>query len=244
MQALVADLTVFSLSSLLQAAESDQATGAFRFEPEGTLVLRDGKLVHATYRAMQGIDAALTLLLTTSTRMVFEPLDVDEAAPLIEMMALVIDGSRLSDDWVALAPQVLALREGSTLDDLHETPQRVVRLLDGSRIVHEAIELAGVDVITVIDDLIDLREAGSLVEVAPPRPERVPQPGAPLPASTPAAASEDRFDDLVDASRVALRAKAYERAIEFLEQASAVRPENRTVLQNIRRIQQMTADNS
>lgn len=243
MQALTADLNVFTLASMLQAAESDQATGAFQLRPEGSLVLHRGAVVDAVYGRLTGIEAALTLLMVRSTEAVFEPFEVAAKPTLIDTMALIIDGARLNDDWGTLAPQVLQLRDGVDIERFSSPVQRALKALNGNRVVNEALDLYAIDVIQVIDDLLDLRESGDLVEAAPPRPEAVKLGTAtPAPArqrASVAAPAETDFFKLVDDSRSALRNKDYATALGLLEQAQSLRPDDRTVDQNIRRIRQL-----
>lgn len=246
MQVLTADLNVFTLASMLQAAESDRVTGGFRFQPEGDLVLHEGAVVDAVYGRLRGIDAALTLLMVKSEALVFEPFEVEARPPLMDTMALIIDGARLNDDWATLAPQVLTVREGLDTSEMPVPVRRALSALNGTRIVNEALDLYGIDLIEVIDDLLDLRENGDLIEAAPPRPERI-KLGTATPApvrqrttvAPGAAAPAEDFFDLIDQSRTALRAKDYGRALDLLERAHAQRPDDRTVEQNIRRIRQL-----
>lgn len=248
MQALSVDLQVFTLASMLQAAESDRVTGGFRFQPEGEMVLYEGAVVDAVYGRLSGLDAALTLLMVKSTALVFEAFEVEPRPALMDTMAMIIDGARLNDDWATLAPQVLSLREGVDTSDLPTPVRRALKALNGSRIVNEALDLYGIDIIEVIDDLLDLRENGDLIEVAAPRPERIklgtatPAPVRKRSAAAPAAPqtpSGEDFYDLLDDSRTALRSKDYGRALSLLERAQALQPNDRTVEQNIRRIRQL-----
>lgn len=247
MQVLSADLRHLTLGSLLQLVESDQLSGSIRFEPEGSLVLRDGGVTDAVYGRLKGIDAALTLLMVRSHSAVVEVFETEARPAIVDTMALIIDGARLSDDWGNLAPQVLGVRDGFDASSLPGEVQAVVAQIDGKAIVNEAVKRAGVDIILVVDDLLALKEDGHLREVAPPRPERVetlsatPPPAPRQAMQAPRAAAEPELDfyDLLDLSRRALRSKDYGEALALLERAQALRPGDRMVLQNIRRIQQL-----
>jgi len=249
MQLLSADLRHITLGSLLQVAESDRLDGSFRFDPEGSLVLHKGGVTDAVHGRLKGIDAALTLLMVRSRSAVFEMFDTDDRPPIADTMALIIDGARLNDDWANLAPQVLGIRDGLDRSRLSRELASVVDHLDGTAIVNEAVKQAGVDIILVIDDLLALKEDGHLREVAPPRPERVETRSAtPAPVArqvaVPAAAPSTPepkvgFYDLLDLSRRSLRSKDYGEALALLERAQAIRPDDRTVVQNIRRIQEL-----
>ncbi len=251
MQLLSADLQYITLGSLLQVAESDQLNGSFRFEPEGSLVLRNGGVIDAVHGRLKGIDAALTLLMIRSRSAVFEMFDTDDKAPIADTMALIIDGARLNDDWGNLAPQVLGVRDGLDRASLSKELRAVVDHLDGSSIVNEAVKRAGVDIILVIDDLLALKEDGHVREVAPPRPDRVethtatPAPvtrqvAVPAKPQAPSAPEPELgFYDLLDLSRRSLRSKDYGEALALLKRAQAIRPDDRMVVQNIRRIQEL-----
>lgn len=238
---LQAELGSLSLGSLLQLVESDGLSGAFRVEPEGSLVFRRGRLTGAVHGRLDGVDAALTLLMVKSTRVEFEMFEVDEAHPIADLMALIIDGARLNDDWGNLASRVLKARGGLDFQLLTRDVRAVVSLLDGQRVVDEAIYAADVDPIVVIDALLDMLRNGDLKEVAPPNPDRLrrqPATLTPPPAPLSSRGPEDFFE-VVDASRVALRSKDYASAVRLLTIAHKLRPNDRAVAQNLRRIGQL-----
>src|SRR5690606_9948163 len=63
----------------------------------------------------------------------------------------------------------------------------------------------------------------------------------PGPRRPPTADRDEDFYDLLDASRRALRQREYALALTLIERAAALRPDDRTVAQNLRRLRQLTS---
>jgi len=244
-----ANLDRISLISLLQLAESEKLTGSFRVEPEGSILVHSGWVVGGVHGRLTGLDAVLTLLMVRSSRTSFEQHEVEALSPLIETMPLVLDGARLNDDWGNLSSRVLKPRASCPIAAQPDRVQQVLAALDGHRIVEEALTTSNIDIILVIDDLLDLWEGGQLEEVAEPQPKRVLQKTAtrtPAPQRRTQHRAPDQpadFYELLDASRAALRSKNYAETQRLLLAAAALRPDDRNVKQNLRRLDQIIKSN-
>lgn len=234
MPALTADLTVVRLASVLQLLESEQLTARVEIAPTGWIAMTRGQVTAAAWNRLTGVDAVLTLLTLPHGACEVRPVDAPPAPAIADLMALMIDGARRYDDWAQLAPRVLA-PQGSLPADLPDRVRGVLAAMDGSRIVDEAVRAASAEVVEVLDDLLDLLTRGMLVEAGPPRPDRLVR-MEPGPTEAPPQASD--FYALVDASRAAVRSKDYAEAGRLLTEAAAQRPDDRTIAQNLRRIQQ------
>jgi len=247
------DLGAIDVASVLQLAESEGLSGALHIADLGTLELYNGEVVDASCRAMSGLDAALALLMEASGTGRLEQRDSEPRPVLMPAMALFIEGARLTDDWKQLAPRRLAA--DVDVDELHDRLSPLLPLLDGEHTVDEAVRAAGAERVEVLDALLDGVQAGILFDLAEPAPDRVqpvraerpvnlafassaaPQPTIPVAPQD----SDEDFFDLLDASRRALRQREYDDALGLIERAHALRPDDRTVAQNLRRLRQLTS---
>ena len=211
--------------ALLQIMDSESLTGELTIDPAGArLDVSGGSVVAAACDGLTGTPAVIaTFLIDHGT---FELVEVDVAGqPLAPTMSLVMEGLRVLDEWTRLQPMVLTVGEGSWAASERLRP--ALLLLDGERPLAEAIVLARVHPITVVDEILKALEAGRLVAAAPPKPER-------------AAIAHKLLDvdvmDLVLDARKALKQRRFEEAESMLRRALAVDPEHRIARQNLRRV--------
>jgi len=221
------DLQHIRLSSLLQLVELEHLEGRLHLMPGGELTVHDGQLVSAQYLKYTGVDALLVMLTLTEGRFAFSVQSVEAGQPLCSLMSLLMGSARLEDEWERLAPMILAPVEQVT--ESLPSLEPIGTLLDGQRTLAEA--MVGHHPYTLLDAVIDALEAGQLSEVAPPNPER-----AALAMKPP---SPEEFYPLIDQARQQRKAGNLNGAEESLRRALMLRPEDRVLKQNLRRLRQL-----
>lgn len=234
-----ADGRLVRLSTLMQVADLEALNGRLTGSGGAEIDFSRGEVVAARLGALRGVPAVYECFLLPQETLVLEARDAAPAAPIAPLLTLIIEGSRLVDEWARLTELPLAVRT-EVPADLDPEVGRVARRLDGRRRLETLVDLYGVARSRLVDPLLTLIERGVLVwEARAPETPVVAQ-VAPAPAPAPApAASPDGFDDLMGRARGAVRAGRYDLARPLLEQALALRPQDATVRQNLRRLDQL-----
>lgn len=212
-------------ASVLQLVELDRLTGRLQLSG-GQIFARQGQLVAATAGALEGIDALMSLLDLRDGAFVFEAEEVAEAEPLCSLVGLIMGWSQLSDEWTRLAPCVLRRSEAPWQGDA--LAEAVVARLDGQLTLAEAV-LGVAHPYQVIDALMAAQDAGALVTAAPPAPERA--------AAAMQPPQPEDFYPLLDEARALRKAGDLAGAEQRLRRALMLRPGDRRLQQNIRRLQ-------
>ncbi len=239
-EVLRADLGRIRLASLVQLAEGELFTGLLEL-PGAELTFRDGEPVDARCGALRGIDALRQMFLLARGAAVLTPREVAEARPMGNVLALVMEGCRIADEWDRVGPMVLA---PTSTEPLAGLPAEVVRGLDGRRSLARVLGDLGVPAIGALDPVLRLLDAGALREVAPPRPDDVRTPTSPSEPTPPAPpprtadprvrAAPDYWARLEDGRRL-LRAGDLAGAEAAFRDALEARPGDRIATQNLRR---------
>ncbi|MEL6343706.1 MAG: DUF4388 domain-containing protein [Myxococcota bacterium] len=225
------ELGAIRIASLLQFAEMDRLTGRLSVGEDGVVHLYDGHPVAASHGALSGVDALLAMLpLESGAFLLNDDAPVESGEPLCALMALIMGGARLQDEWSRTAPMVLGgnPERGWSPSDPFEAA--IVERLDGERTLAEAV--AGVaHPFVVLDGLLDAMERQDLIAVAPPNPERA--------AAALKPPSADEFYPLIDEARQRRKVGDLGGAESALRRALMIRPDDRTLQQNLRRIRQL-----
>lgn len=221
---------VFTLSSILQLIQAESATGVLSLDDVGTIGFRLGTAVQASVGDVEGTDGLLECFLTPGSSFSFEVQRKMEGSPLGDLVGLIMEGCRLSDEWERLVYMI-----GMCPADL--TPQsgdlaQLVTCFDGRTTVEDAIKAAGLSRVAMIDPLLELIDEGQFFEVTTPPP--------PVRERTPEVVD---YYTALDRGRVAMRAGDFDAAQVAFEQALNARDGDRIALQNLRRLNQIRTGN-
>lgn len=224
------------LASILQLVEAEGLDGWLVLEPGGRLGFSSGAVCAAECGDLTGRDAVRGLFLTEGGRFAFHDTEPPHGAPLGSLIALIMDGLRLSDEWNRLAPLCLRPAPGA---ELNGPLQDLAGALDGARTLFEALERAQVAVPLVVDGLLEALERGHLDEAAPADPDRVAELRSkrePEPEPEPEPDPLEGLDafELLDLGRSRIKARDFDGAVAAFERAHDLRPEDRIVRQNLK----------
>ena len=217
-------LTEMSVVDLLQTIDVSRKSGVLNLTSsdgeQGLISFDSGAVIHAAVDDLRGEDAVYRLLLMRdgSFDLEFRPVSLVERTVHRTTQAMLMEGMRRLDEWSRLSellPPFSTVLEvdGEVLRErLHDTPDdhnTMVRLIDGSNPISDALRAHGGDYVDALRKLVDLyfegiiREVGEVkgsipvlaearmpVSTAPPREpvDTIPGPGpGPQPSLTPIA---------------------------------------------------------
>jgi hypothetical protein len=232
-------LDAVTLASVLQLVESEAldaevavATGALRF--------RDGQLVEASFLGLEGDAAVVEAAVRARGRFAVLPVSPSglPSTPLSPSGALIIESFRIADEMVRFGGQVVD--EGLTIGPVTG---------DGRRTLSQLIAAQEAHAVRVVPAALELdaagRRLGAPSELDPLAPLRV--------SDTPAAPGSDSrithepdapqrsFDELCFAARRKVRERRFDEARDLLHEAGRLRPEDRMVRQNLKRLEDLEA---
>lgn len=257
-EALRGDLSYVRLSSLLQLAEAEGATGALSFPGTGEIRLSRGDIIEAVAGPLSGYPAVRTLFFVPSGPF---RLDVSEVAPdpdaprlppLVPVTRAVLDGVRLLDEWARIGGMILSAT--GPLPTLASPAAELMAMLDGARPLQALVLEARVSPALIVDPVLDLLEEAHLDEVAEAAPhvpwpgisalQSAGQPAIPANPTIPAqtiltGAGAPDYDQLLEDGRRLLREADFEAAESAFMAALAARPDDRIAAQNLRRARQL-----
>jgi tetratricopeptide (TPR) repeat protein len=222
------------VASLLQLAENEMLTGRLTIDGVGDITALQGRVVGATHRDLTGTIALYELFLYQEGdfRFSLDPSVRGEA--LGPLLALILEGCRLADEWERLAP--LYLKPTRPLPTPEPGPAaKVLSRLDGRRSVADAA--AGLPRVRVVDPLLQLCETGLLVETDPPQGgQKTGRAPTPAPAQPRGADLPTDYFAAMDLGRKHLREGQYAEAKSAFEAALKARPNDRVAAQNLKRV--------
>jgi len=224
------DLRDISLSSLLQLAQYEGASGWLRVARRGEIALRRGHVLDARCGALGGIEALRELLFHRGGRFSLLRGEPDCPPAVDNVTFAVMDAYRLRDEWTRLADVVLAPASALPWRPTGGLLDSVVVHFDGQRSVADALAAAPDApscTTLLLDALLDALRLGLLRRVTAPV----------QPASEP----ELDFYELIDRARALMRGANDEAAERLLRRALALRPDDRVAQQNLRALSQRRA---
>lgn len=235
-----------TLGSVLMLLESEGLTGVLSHGERVSVTVNSGQIVGASCGPISGLGALRTLFFLTDLPMSFEPRAVDAKDPIVAVVRAIIDCARLQDDWARIAP--LVLKPTIDIATAPGTIQTLLRRLDGARPVQRATVELGLSPALVVDPLLDLLDAGKLVESGPAAP-LAPWPGlsalrgaqsAVAAGSTGARdAVDDEYERCLEEGRRRLREGDLDLAETAFLMALDLHPDDRIASQNLRRVRQL-----
>jgi CheY-like chemotaxis protein len=190
---------------LLQSFEASGKSGTVAFvsaTERAALWFRDGRVVDAELGSLRGEEAVYRLLVWTEATFAVElgPVEREDVVE-VQISALIMDGLRRADEWGRLVEQLPPLATVLEVDQEHLRDRAsgvpgeldgLLRLLDGSRTLAQAVDASPFDDLSTLATLSKLYFEGLLVEprrhVAPAAPREEPKPPpsvAPPPAAAP-----------------------------------------------------------
>ncbi|MCB9681759.1 MAG: DUF4388 domain-containing protein [Alphaproteobacteria bacterium] len=245
-----------TLAGLMQLVDMEGVTGWVDVGGHGGVATSDGLVVDAWYQGWHGTDALFELFLACGAMpCVVRETEVSDRSPLGPTSSLVLEACRRADEWGRIAGMRLAVVAKPDAPEPAERARAVMRHLDGTRPLFEAVERAGVPRHAAAHLLVPLIQAGVLVPQGPlatvpplpsaPKvvvPEPRPQGGqAVVDAAPPVAAGSD-FYDWLEQGRMAMRAGDLEGAHACFTEALGMRPGDGVAAQNLRRVERILAE--
>ncbi|MCB9766325.1 MAG: DUF4388 domain-containing protein [Alphaproteobacteria bacterium] len=223
-----ASLADVGLESVLQLAETEGFTCMVSVSEERWVAVREGRMAGARSGPYEGLTALVELLSLRDGEVSILLGEPESDQPGVPMDHAVMGALRLYDEWVRLAPMVLAPQPDTPGD---ERLDPVLRWMDGERTVAEAVMLGGRVAGDIVEPLLEAMRGGWLRPVAPDAPERAE-------AAVRPPDPEDYFS-LIDEGRQALRARDFGQAELAFRRALLARPGDSMARQNLRRVLQL-----
>lgn len=209
-----------SLTSLLQLIEAEGFTGRLDLGVSGSISFVQGAAVAATCGPYEGKGALLELFVVDPTAFVFSNSSVAVAPSLGALVALIMAGCRLSDEWTRLRGRgVRAVTPALPAD--HPALAPLWPHFDGRRSLADCVRRANVARTSIIDALLAALEAGH-IELGNP---------------TMVVSGTADFDDALTRGREAIKEGRLDEATQWFEEALALRPDDRVAAQNLRRVE-------
>lgn len=242
-----ADGRLVRVSTLLQVADLEALTGRIRSGANVEIAFHRGDVVRARAGALSGLAAVYESFVLPHEQIVMERADVEAGAPLGPLIAMIVEGSRLFDEWERLSGMTFTLA-GTLPAGTRPEVQRVATRSEGRRTLAALVDIYGFTRCPLVDPLLGLIESGVLVastgsasgaHTAPAESgsvQRVMEGSARQPRA------EDDFDTLMGNARAQVRAGRYDLARQQFEAALRLRPQDPTVRQNLRRLDQLQGD--
>lgn len=245
-----------SIASIIQLIEVEGCVGRLNL-CKGSLTFSNGQLVGATFLTLQGLDAALEAMLRARGTFSLTSSQPVSGEAITDGMTLVMEYCRLQDELLRLGSARMEVRNDAPLRGVSEA---LIPHLRAGLTLAEALRRAGEPVVPVLDPIadaitagairlagtvsIDVMEAlalGSEAEEQPAKTAEKPGIGTVPRRSPPKPPPELSFDDLVMEARRLVRRRDIDEAQRLLQEALAMRPDDRIVAQNLNRIQQLRA---
>ena len=213
MHALAGELGRINLSSVLQLIRSDALDGRLVLDA-GWIGLVGGQPVAASCGELDGELALLELFVQPSERFHLDATQSHQGEPLGDLIALLMDGCRLNDEWERTRDQGVAFGEGVELPEWLQAAEEDLRAGYALEVCARRSGVAGVEIVESVLELVELGDA-RLVEASEP----------PL---------ELDYYGALELGREHYRAKEWELARRAFQRALECRPEDRIATQNLR----------
>ncbi len=231
------------ITLVLQLAQAQRFTGRLSVEGSlpfvGTVDLYEGHPTAASCGPAEGAVGVLELFLIPTSRATLSVHPVREAPPLREMLALILEGCRLRDEWIGLRARALEH------DPAHPLPEgradgpglrALLAALDGSQTLAEAIREAGLVRAEVIDPVRALLAEGILSARDPTGSAPASAAGDPVVRGAP---SDLRFFEALELGRRHHAHGAIAEAAEAFRAAVRLEPAHPIAEQNLRRLHEI-----
>ena len=206
------------LTGVLTVEMDDQVLSEVRFSA--------GRPVWARCGGVDGQAAMLDTFTVDGSLVRFEARDAVPGDPLGDVLGLVMEGCRVSDDWRRIETMRVGVN-GTPMPTLLGPVAKVVERLNGIATVGEAVRSAGVGRAEVVDALLDLLTAGSIELVE-------------LPADSPALIAD--YYEAMEVGRSYLRQGHHDAAEAAFDRALVLQPGDRLAAQNLKRVRVLRDD--
>lgn len=149
------DLSWVHIGGVLQVLEAQKLTGWLSV-PNGEVVMVGGRFAGARYDGLSGVDAMVRVLTVERGSFAFH-CGAPEYERTQELSSMLMRCGQALDDWWRLSGKVVEIPPSAATTEL-------LRLLDGSRTLAEAVMDSGESFVTAVEVVADLADAG-LAEV-------------------------------------------------------------------------------
>jgi tetratricopeptide (TPR) repeat protein len=213
MHALAGELGAVTLASVLQLVRADRLAGRLVLR-RGWIGMREGLPVQAACGDLDGELALMELFVDASGPFHLDTDSPGSGAPLGDLIGLVMDGCRLSDEWERCRTQGVSVAPDVELPEHLESVRSDLVAGFALQVVARRNRVSGVELVETVLELVELEEATLVAASDPPL--------------------ELDYYQALELGRAAYRAKEWPRAIQAFERALACRPDDRVAKQNLR----------
>ena len=238
-EAVWGDLSYLRIATLIQCAESETWTGVLQAPQDASLTFYQGSVVDARFGYLKGRMAAKEIFFLEEGIFSLSIQPVKQTRELIPMVPLIMEGSRLVDEWKRVAASYLSSEPGSELPPSSGDFGRVLSRLDGKMRLRTAVASVGCPRAMVVDPIHSLLEQGFLVEVGPPQMTEDPLSPNRHERAGPTPQLLELVAELLAEGRVFFRKGCYDEAEACFREALDLLPEDRIARQNLQRLQQI-----
>jgi len=241
---LAGELADMSLPAILHLLEIESFTGWLLIDDEFRIDLRRGHVTGASAGPKEGVEALKEVLVAGGAR--FEVLrgTPRQERALERVSSTLIDSFRILDEWARIEGLVLRLVGDQRWRPTGREIDVVMAEIDGKSALRDLVAPTGVSLCTVVDEILEAKRLGLVVEAAPVPSEEAAdgaKRGHDLQESAPTTddfAGLDLFD-LRDRARAATKSGDYELAEAALQAALRLSPGDRIASQNLRRVREL-----
>jgi len=236
-----------SLPMLMHLLEIESLSGWLLVDEQFRVDFHRGRVTAASTRDKDGVDALKEVLVVGGTRFEFLRGKPRQEQALDRVSLTMFDSYRIRDDWAEIEGMVLQLVGDQRWRPTGREIDRLMAALDGKSVLRDLVAQTGVSLCAVVDDLLEARRLGLVVEAAPvpsddtadavkigDELQEEPTQLAPM-----ADAFAGDLFELRDHARAAIKCGDYELAEGALEAALRLSPSDRVVKQNLRRVREL-----
>jgi hypothetical protein len=146
------DLAWMHVGGVLYLLESEELSGWLSV-PDGQVVVVDGQYAEARHGGSEGVDAMVSILGLEEGTFAFVE-GTPDASPRQALSSVMVRCGQALDDWWRLSSRVIEV-DRSVVGD-----HPVLKLLDGTRTLSEAVLEAGASFVDAVEALVDVLDDG------------------------------------------------------------------------------------
>lgn len=147
------DLSWMHVGGVLYVLEAEKMSGKLVL-PDGHVVVVRGFYASAEYGGADGVDAMVSVLALEEGTFSFLQYEPDEA-PRQSLSSVMVRCGQALDDWWRLSRRVI------DVDPVSAGDHPVLKLLDGSRTLAEAVLESGASFVDAVEVLVDVMDDGN-----------------------------------------------------------------------------------
>ena len=236
---LCGELAEMSLSTLLHLMDLESLTGWLVIDGEAWIDFYAGHVTAASRGSLRGPCALREILVCGGSSFEVFRGNPRRKTPMCRVSLIILDALRLREEWLKMEHSVLRLVGDQRWHPTGGGIDALMEQLDGKRTLVELVRRTGLSLGTVVEEIREAKTLG-LVEVCEPCDVPVRRTRSPISAihdGVDSAAVD--FFELLDRARASIRRRSFVRAEALLRRALHLRPNDRIVQQNLRRVREL-----